>query len=238
MNARLTALVAAAIGLGAGVAASRAMAGEPQNRAAIEAIVHDYILAHPEIIPEAIGRLQHQQSASAISTDRAAIETPFAGAWAGNPTPKVTLVMFSDYSCGYCRASAPDIERLLAETPDLKVVWREIPVLGPQSVTAARAALVAAKQGHYLPFHRALFAAGRPDDATVARVAKASGVEAADLAGQGKQKDIDAELSANLKLAARLGVDGTPAFVVGDEMLSGAVGHDALKKAIDAARKG
>ncbi|NIJ07730.1 protein-disulfide isomerase [Sphingomonas vulcanisoli] len=234
----VTLLLAGAAGLVMGVAGSRAMGAEPQNRAAIEAIVHDYILAHPEIIPEAIGKLQNKRAADAIALDRSAIETPFAGAWAGNPHPRVTLVMFSDYSCGFCKASAGDIDRLLAETPDLKVVWREIPVLGPQSVVAARAALVVAKQGHYLAFHRGMFASsGRPDDATIARVAKASGVDPAHLAEQGKGADVDAELTANMKLAARLGVDGTPTFVIGDQIMSGAVGYDALKKAVDTARK-
>lgn len=233
----LTILLAGAAGLATGVAGSRAIGAEPQNRAQIEAIVHDYILAHPEIIPEAMGRLQNQRSADAIAADRGAIEKPFASAWAGNASAKVTLVMFSDYSCGYCKASAPDIDRLLAETPDLKVVWREIPVLGPQSVVAARAALAVAKEGHYLAFHRQMFASGRPDDATIARVAKANGVDSARLVAEAKQPDVDAEIKNNLRLAAKLGVDGTPTFVIGDQMMSGAVGYEALKKAIDTARK-
>lgn len=230
--------LAGAAGLGVGVVGTRAIAGEVADKAAIERIVHDYILAHPEIIPEAMTRLQGKRTSDAITAQRAEIETPFGGAWAGNAKPAVTLVMFSDYNCIYCRQSAPIVEKLLADNPDLKVVWREIPVLGAGSVTLARAALVAARQDKYLAFHRGLFASSRPDEGTVAAIAKANGLDAKRIGEQGKGDDITREIANNLRLASALGVDGTPAFVVGGELLSGAVGYDALKKAIDEARKG
>ncbi|QJU57662.1 DsbA family protein [Sphingomonas sp. AP4-R1] len=234
--------VAALVGVAGGAIGTRAVAeqaGAPvAGKAAIEAIVHDYILAHPEIIPEAMQKLQARENAKAIDADRMALQKPFGSAWAGSQSPKVTLVMFSDYSCGYCRASLPDVARLLAENPDLKVVWREIPVLGPDSVAAARVALAVAKDGdRYLPFHKGLFQAGRPDKATIAKVASAVGLDAGKLAGEGKGDDISAEIASNMALAGRLGVSGTPAFVVGDEFLSGAVGYDALAKAVADARK-
>lgn len=233
----LVAGAAAVAGLASGVIGTRAVAGEQVDKAAIESVVRDYILAHPEIIPEAMQKLQQKESVKAIDADRAALEKPFAGAWAGSATPKVTLVMFSDYACGYCKASAPEVAQLLAENPDLKVVWREIPVLGEQSVVAARAALAAAKEGKYQPFHKGLFAAGRPDDATIAAVAKKAGLDAGRLAKAGKSADIDRELTANVALAGRLGVSGTPAFVIGDQFLSGAVGYNALAKAVAEARR-
>ncbi|PZU10258.1 MAG: disulfide bond formation protein DsbA [Sphingomonas sp.] len=228
------------VGVAGGALGTRALAEQaaaPAGKAAIEAIVRDYILSHPEIIPEAMQRLQARENAKAIDTDRAALEKPFGAAWAGSQSPKVTLVMFSDYSCGYCRASVGDVARLLAENPDLKVVWREIPVLGPDSEAAARVALAAAKEGQYLPLHKGLFAAGRPDRATVAKVAGSVGLDAARLATVGKGEDVSREIAANMALASRLGVTGTPAFVIGDEFFSGAVGYDALAKAVAAARK-
>jgi len=224
-------------GLALGAATAHA-AEETPDKAAIEAIVHDYILAHPEIIPEAMNRLQSRQTANAIAADRKEIETPFAGAWAGNPKGDVTLVMFTDYSCGFCRASTPDIDRLLAEDPKLRVVWREIPVLGPQSEVAAHIALAAAKQGRYLPFHRAVFAGGRADQAHLDAASRQAGLDAARIAADRNGADIKRELDANIALASRLGVTGTPAFVIGDRMLDGAVGHDALAKAIAEARGG
>ncbi|MDO6413619.1 DsbA family protein [Sphingomonas sp. BIUV-7] len=237
----LMAGAAGLIGLAGGAVGTRALAeqaGAPvANRAAIEAIVHDYILAHPEIIPEAMQKLQSRENAKAIDADRAALEKPFGSAWAGSQSPKITLVMFSDYSCGYCRASVGDVARLLAENPDLKVVWREIPVLGPDSVSAARVALAAAKQGRYLPLHKGLFAAGRPDAATIAKVAAAAGLDAGQLARAGKSEDVTAEIASNMALAGRLGVSGTPAFVIGGEFFSGAVGYEALAKAVVDARK-
>lgn len=216
-----------------GVVATRGVS----DKTAMEAVVHDYVLAHPDIIPEAIDRFHANETAKVISADRSAIETPFAGAWAGNPKGDVTLVMFTDYNCGYCRASAPDIDKLLAEDPKLKVVWREIPVLGPQSDVAARVALAAAEQGRYLQFHRAVFADGHPDDAHLAAAGKAVGLDAGRVAVDSKSAAVDREVSANLAMATRIGVSGTPAFVVGDKLISGAVGHEALAKAIADARK-
>ncbi len=228
-------------GLG-GAALGAVVTGSPvvgtSDKAAIEAVVRDYILAHPEIIPEAMDRLHERETAKAIVADRKGIETPFAGAWAGNPNGDVTLVMFTDYSCGFCRASAPEIDKLLAEDPKLKVVWREIPVLGPQSEVAARVALAAAKQGRYLPFHRAVFLDGHPDQAHLSATGKAVGLDQGRLAADSKSADIAHEIDANIAIAQRIGVSGTPAFVIGDKMLSGAVGHDALAKAIADARKG
>jgi protein-disulfide isomerase len=228
---------AALVGVAGGAVGTRAMAEQATDKAAIERIVHDYILAHPEIIPEAMQKLQARENGKAIDADRAALEKPFASAWAGSQAPNVTLVMFSDYSCGYCRASLPVVAQLLAENPDLKVVWREVPVLGPESQVAAQVALAAAKEGKYLPFHKGLFEAGRVDRTTIAKAAGAAGLDAGKLATAGKGADVSAEIASNMALAGRLGVSGTPAFVIGDEFFSGAVGYDVLAKAVADARK-
>ena len=232
----------AGIGIAAGVAgllvgaAVVHLGDRVADRAQTDVAVRNYLLAHPEVIPEALQRLQSQDTARTIQASRQAIEAPFAGAWAGNPKGDVTLVMFTDYACGYCRASTPDIERLLASDPKLKVVWREIPVLGPDSEVAARAALAAAKQGRYLAFHRALFAGGRPDAPHLAQAAQAAGLDPARLQADRSGADVARELDANIALATQLKVEGTPAFVVGNEMLGGAVGYDRLAQAITAAR--
>lgn len=216
----------AAVALSGGTGAVAA----DQDRASIEAVVRNYILDHPEIIPEAMTRLQERQTGNLLAAHRERLETPFAGAWAGAKNADATLVMFTDYSCGYCRASVRDVERLLAEDKKLRIVWRELPILGPNSEEAARAGLAAAKQGRYMAFHRGMFAAGTPDPAKVAQVAKAAGVSAVEGA------DIEREIGSNVELARSLGLSGTPAFVVGDKLLNGAVGYGALKKAVEAAR--
>ncbi len=206
------------------------------SRAAMEQVVRDYILAHPEIIPEAMTRLQEQQAAKQVSASRKQLETPFAGAWAGAEKPDVTLVEFFDYACGFCRASVPDLDRLLKDDRSLRIVYRELPILSAESEVAARVSLSAAKQGRFLDFHRALYAAGRPGDAQIAAARRATGLDQAVVSRDAKAADVQNEIAGNLALAKTLGLSGTPSFVVGDKVLSGAVGYDALKQAIAEAR--
>ncbi|WP_380873430.1 outer membrane protein [Sphingomonas sp. DBB INV C78] len=207
-----------------------------RDKAAIEAIVREYILAHPEIIPEAIDKLQGRRTAELINANRKALETPFAGGWAGARDGDVVLVEFFDYSCGYCRQSVADVDRLIKEDPKLKVVFRELPILGDASDAAAKVSLSAARQGAFYPFHLKLYAAGRPTPATIARVQKEVGLDPAKVAADDKAADIQAEIEANIEMARGLQLSGTPAFVVGNQLLPGAVGYDALKKAIAEAR--
>jgi protein-disulfide isomerase len=143
------------------------------------------------------------------------------------------MTYFFDYACGYCRMSNPDIERLLKEEKDLRVVYRELPILGPDSVAAARVSLAASKAGKFAQYHDALYAAGRPGPDTIATAAKAAG-----LPGQPSEDPAqEAELRSNMSLASQLGATGTPLFVVGDRVMNAAVGYEELKSAIEAARK-
>jgi protein-disulfide isomerase len=194
--------------------------------------VRDYLLENPEILPEAMDRLREREAARVVSANRSALETPFAGAWAGAQDGDVVLVEFFDYACGYCRKSNSDIERLLREDPRLKVVWREWPVLGPDSEAAARASLAAAQAGRFKPFYDALFAAGRPSADAVARARSAAGLSG-DLPGAAG----DRELERNFQLARSLEATGTPTFVVGDQIFQGAVGYETLRDAIKEARE-
>ena len=117
------------------------------DRAAIEKIVREYILSHPEILPEAMENLRAQELGKTVAANRAAIETPIGDAWDGAADADVTLVEFYDYACGYCRASIADIDRLLAEDKKLKIVYRDMPVLGDDSLEAARLSVAAALAG-------------------------------------------------------------------------------------------
>lgn len=225
---------AAALGAAAAFAATTAAAPAVgvADKAAIEKIVRDYILEHPEILPEAMDRLQAKETAKAVAANRKAIETPYAGAWEGNANGDVTLVQFFDYACGYCRTSLPDIERLLKEDPKLRIVYREMPVLGPDSTAAAELSLRVAKTGGYAAFHRAAYAT-RPDAAARAKLAKQFGVDPT-----AKDVAVDAEIMANLQLQNALRLTGTPSWVVGDKILAGAVGYDTLKAAVAEVRAG
>ncbi len=206
------------------------------DRRAIEQVVRDYILEHPEILPEAMENLQKRETSKQLAGVREAVEKPFPGAVLGNPEGKVTLVEFTDFACGYCRQSVADVEALVAQNPDLRVVIRELPILSPESAEAAKMALAAARQGKYEAFHHAMFAAGRPNARTIEAAAKAAGVDLAKARVAMKDPAIEAELNSNLELARQLGFNGTPSWIVGDEVISGAVGKDKLAEAISAAR--
>ena len=200
--------------------------------------VRDYLLENPEILPEAMDRLRDRQAARVVSANRASLETPFAGAWAGAKDGDVVLVEFFDYACGYCRKSNADVDRLLREDPKLKVVFREWPVLGKDSERAAAVSLAAAQQGSYRIFFDTLFAAGRPDAAALAKAQQAAGVSDAAAAAMRSSPAAREEMTKNFQLAQSIGASGTPTFVVGDEVLQGAVGYEALKAAVAKARAG
>ena len=196
-------------------------------------IVRQALLADPNILVETADALRDQQYAPVLAQYRKDLETPFGSSWKGSAKPDVTLVEFFDYACTYCRASNPDIDRLVAEDPNLRVVYREFPILGPDSVIAARMSLAASKSGRFRQFHDALFAAGRPGPDTLALAARAVGMPsqlAPDPASE-------AELKRNMQLAGQLGASGTPLFIVGNKVMNSAVGYDALKAAVAAARK-
>lgn len=204
----------------------------PANRGEIETVVREYILTHPEIIPEAMQNLQRKEGEQALASVRGDVTKPFPGAILGNPDGKVTLVEFSDFACGYCRASVADIKRLLADNPDLRIVMRELPILSEQSAAAARMALAAAEQGKYEAFHDAMFAAGRPGPDTIESAARNAGLDLEKARKAAASDRIEQELASNMALARQLGFSGTPSWVVGDQLITGAVGAEALAKAV------
>lgn len=206
------------------------------DRAEIERTVHDYILNHPEILPEAMDRLRARETRKQLAGVADQVEVPFPGAVLGNPQGKVTLVEFTDFACTYCRRSAADVEAVIAANPDLRVVVRDLPILTPASGDAARMALAAAEQGRYAAFHKAMWLAGRPDARTIAAAARVAGLDMERAGRVIADPRIDAEIAHNLNLARQLGFDGTPSWVVGDQILSGAVGEAQLSAAIAAAR--
>lgn len=205
---------------------------------AMELAVKDAILANPEVIPEAINRLQQREVEKLLASNREAIETPFAGAWTGAKDGDVVLVEFFDYNCPYCRQSVGDVERLLAEDPKLKVVWRDMPVLGPDSEHFARASLSAAEQGRYPAFYSSVFKGqGALNQERLIRTVRAAGMNEAKVATDLNSKAIEAEIQKNLELGRALGLTGTPSYVIGNRIISGAAGYEELKKAVEDARK-
>jgi protein-disulfide isomerase len=197
----------------------------------------DYLFAHPEVLPEAINRYQRQQRQAQLVPVRDQLLTPFPGAVLGNPDGKVTLVEFSDYACTYCRQSVADVQQLIAANPDLRVIVREYPILRPESVDAARMGLAAAQQGKFAAFHDAMYALGPPSKATIEQAARQAGVDLAQAEKAISTGLYDSFLKTNVALANRIGIDGTPGWVIGDRIIDGAVGSAALGEAIAEARR-
>jgi len=223
--ALLGGVAGALLALGGLYAAGRAGYGDRYVR---EALVRD-----PQMLMEAADTLRTKQYAPVVKANASALTTPFASSWKGSAHPDVVMVEFFDYACGYCRASIPVVERLLAEDKGLRVVFRELPILGTDSVTAARVSLAASQAGKFPQFHDVLYSAGRPSPESIDAAAKSVGVQVPTAPVPG----YEAELRRNFQLASALGATGTPLFVVGDRVFNGAVGYDALRKAIADARK-
>ena len=195
-------------------------------------LVRDALVKQPQILVEASDALRDGQYTPVLAANRAALETPFGSSWKGSSKPDVVMTYFYDYACGYCRKSNPDIERLVAEDKGLRVVYRELPILGPDSVAASRVALAASKGGKFGAFHDALYEAGRPTTETIAIVANRLGITP----DQARDPAIEAEIQKNMNLAGQLGATGTPLFVIGDKVINSAVGYDLLKQAVASAR--
>lgn len=217
------------------------------KQAETERVVRNYLLEHPEILPEAMDKLRAREAAKAEQAEKdaqqalpaslAAVRKPYASAVAGNPNGDVTVVAFMDYACGYCRASLPGIEDLIAKDPNVRIVYREFPVLGPASVVAARWALAAAEQGKYLAFHNALYAEGTPSVETIGAAAGKAGLDKALAEKAVQSRAVTDELDNNHALGQKLAMTGTPSWVIGGQLYYGAKDYESLAEAVAAARK-
>jgi protein-disulfide isomerase len=221
-------LAAAALGAGAvlGLQAWRGGSGD----------VRAYLLANPEVIPEAMERLRSREASKAVAANRRAIVTPFPGAIGGNPQGDVTVVAFMDYACGFCRASLPELDKLVASDPRVRIVYRELPILSAESGRAAQWSLAAAQQGRYLPFHQALYAGGQLSEASIAAAARSAGLDIARAQAALASAPVTGEIEKNIATARALGFNATPTWVIGDTVLSGLLTHDELVKAVKSAR--
>ncbi|MBL8649024.1 MAG: thioredoxin domain-containing protein [Sphingopyxis sp.] len=207
------------------------------SKSEVETVVADYIAANPEIIPAAFEAQRGREMAKAIDAIRPALEKPYAGAWAGNADGDVTLTVFTDYACGYCRASLPDLDRLIRSDRRVKVVFRELPIISPQSRDAAIMALAAARQGKYDAFHHAMFAAPSLDRGAIAAAAEKAGVVTDGSADATANEALfQREIDSNLAIASQLQLNATPTWVIGDQLLQGQIGYDGLRTAVAKAR--
>jgi len=220
------------------------------QRTEIESIIKGYLVAHPEVLADMSAELGERQAAAEAEKHRAAVkenaETIFnspRGVVDGNPGGDVVFVEFFDYNCGYCKNAMSDMIRLIKSDSKLRVVLKEFPILGPGSVEAARVAVAVRMQDlsgeKYIDFHQKLLGGrGQADKARALAAAKDAGLDMARLERDMASPEVKATLEENVKLAEELGLNGTPSYVIGNNVVVGAIGLQELSQKIGEVRCG
>jgi protein-disulfide isomerase len=234
----------------AAVPSSNANEFSSSQRGEVERIVREYLIAHPEVLQEAMNELDKRQTVAQAEKHKAAIKQYSDALFSsprqvvlGNPNGNVTFVEFFDYNCGYCKRAMDDMLTLLKEDPKLKVVLKEFPVLGASSVEVAQVAVAVNMQDKtgkkYLEFHQKMLSArGEANKARALTVAKDIGLDMARLDKDLASPEVKATLQESFKLAEALGLNGTPSYVIGDNVVIGAVGLEALREKVNTSRCG
>jgi protein-disulfide isomerase len=250
MIAAVRTAFAAALMLSAGILAGHAQSITGTQRTEIEKIVREYLVNHPEVLQEAIAALEKKQAAEEAEKHEAAVKDNAEAIFnsprqvtVGNPQGDVTFVEFFDYNCGYCKRAMADMFDLMKNDSKLKVVLKEFPVLGPGSVDAARVAVAVRMQDKtgkkYLDFHQRLLGGrGQADKARALAAAKEAGLDVARIEKDMTSDEVKQSLEESLKLAEKLGLNGTPSYVIGNDVVIGAVGLATLKEKVNTARCG
>ncbi|MFN3233357.1 MAG: DsbA family protein [Alphaproteobacteria bacterium] len=247
MTLRKTTLAAACVALiGCGAApTSTSEAFSDSQREDIEEIVREYLIENPRILEEMIAALESGRQAEAAEQARDGIEehsealfSPDLAYVAGNPDGDVTVVEFFDYRCGYCRGAVADLQELLKDDPDVKLVLKDYPVLGPASLFASQASIAAGKQGKYVEFHWALMEMDEAiSEESVMAAAERLGLDLNQLREDMESDEVAEKLGENIELAAALGINGTPNFVIGDQVIPGAIPLRRMKDLVEETRE-
>ncbi|WP_119269100.1 DsbA family protein [Taklimakanibacter deserti] len=216
----------------------------PEQKKELGDFIRQYLMENPEVVRDAMQELERKQqmaedqartdSLKSMSSEIFRSSDDLVG---GNPEGKVTLVEFFDYNCGYCKRAFPDVMKMIDGDKDLKVVMKEFPILGPGSVYAARAALASRKQGKYWEYHLAMMAhEGRIDEQVADQIAEATGLDVKKLKADMEGDEVNQVIARNMQLADSLKIQGTPAFIIDETVIPGAVGFDALAAAVKQVR--
>lgn len=216
-----------------------------RSRADIEKIVREYILQHPEVLMESVQAHRDRERAEAqrrsndaVGTKRPELFDDATSPVIGQADAEIAIVQFFDYKCGYCRRVSPTLSKLLEEHKNVRVIFKELPILGAESHMASRAALAAAKQGAYLAFHRELMSLNGPiTPAAIEDTARKLGLDVARLQADMSSKEVEAVLAQNQRLATAIGVQSTPSFVIGNELIAGAIDLAGFEELISRAGK-
>lgn len=215
-----------------------------KDKAAIEEIVRDYLVENPEVLIEAFRVLEEREQAASLAETKAAIAKSRAAIYdnpddyvAGNPKGDVTLVEFFDYTCGHCKRSFEPLMAFVKADGNIRLVLKEFPILGPSALTATKAAIAARKQNRYFEMHQALYRhKGQIDEKAIMDIAEDLDIDTARLRKDMEDPAIAEQVSRQYNLAEVLGIDGTPAFIVGDTLYPGAVDKARLTEMVKTAR--
>jgi protein-disulfide isomerase len=247
---RLLAPALLALALAAAPQAASAQAFSDGQRGEIETIIKNYLISHPEVLEDAMAELNKRQAAAENEKHEASVaqnsDTIFnspRGVLLGNKNGDVTFVEFFDYNCGYCKRAMTDMLDLMKSDSKLKVVLKEFPVLGQGSVEAAQVAVAVRMQDpggkKYLDFHQRLLGGrGQADKARAIAAAREAGLDIARIEKDIAAPEVTATIEENFKLAEAMGMNGTPSYVIGKQIVVGAIGLDGLKEKIGLARCG
>ncbi|MBT5075005.1 MAG: DsbA family protein [Kordiimonadaceae bacterium] len=204
----------------------------------INALIRDYILTNPEIIPEAVEVLRSRQSANALSQSDELLYNDGYSFVAGNADADVTIVEFYDYNCGYCKQVPEVFAKLLEEDDDVRIIFKELPILAESSEFAAIAAMASMKQNKFLDFHSALMKNKRAlTEDLILQIARDSGVDEALLIKDMADPEIESNIMKTKYLVQVLGISGTPGFVIGDQIIPGYISYDQLRDIVDKQRQ-
>ena len=211
----------------------------------IEKIVKDYLINHPEIMLEVQEAYEKKVEAKRGEATRSRMPELYAtlSSMSAELNPlsvgngDVTVVEFFDYNCGYCRQTLPELMKLIESDKKIKVQFMEFPILAPGSTEASKIAVAAAKQGKYLEFHKAMFAAGRANKETALKVAEQLGLNMDKVKADSAAPETEALITKISEIGKRMFVDGTPTFIIGDKTNPGAADYDQLKQLVDETRK-
>jgi protein-disulfide isomerase len=218
------------------------------QRAEFEGVIKEYLLKHPELIDEVTAKQAANRAAAETERRKGAFVTHASAIYSsprqvtlGNPDGEVTLVEFFDYNCGFCKKALPNMLELIKAYPQLKVVLKEFPVLGANSVEAAKVAVAVRMQDNtgvkYLDFHQRLMTGGPADKARALTAAREAGLDMARLETDLASDEVALTIDESRKLAAALNIRGTPSYVIADEVVVGAVGLPILQEKLQRTRK-
>ena len=237
-----------------GFTALAALAGTPAiaqdaafsdaQKEALGGLIKEYLMENPNVIFESIEAYRAEQeriaeeTATQKITEHLAYMTRADAPSVGNPNADVTVIEFFDYNCGYCKKALPDIQAAVRDDENVRVVFKEMPILGPTSKTAAQWALAAHKQGKYFEYHTALMEhAGPKEPEELEKLAAKVGLDIEQMKKDAASQEIQEDLDKVLSVGRDVGVNGTPAFIVGTTFVPGYVGEQGLKDAIAAERE-